>query len=187
MALLTKVMRSIFLVSFFLAILPPLPEGQQFADGFTAADRFFFWRFELVQSLEGGFHHMEDIGAAHRFGQNVVVSGGLENGTSAARCDDARTSRSRFEQHLGPSRAASDLMRDGCASHRDAADGLMSTLGRFAHGIRYGIGFADSQPNAAVAIADDNGDTELEAATAFDDFSHASDLDDALFELLFHI
>ena len=61
----------------------------------------------------------------------------------------------------------------------------MSAFGGFTHGIRHGIGLANSQPNVTAAVADHNGYSELEAASAFNHFGHASDLDDTLLKLLF--
>src|SRR5574340_530776 len=111
MELFTRVMRSILRVStFFLGILPPLPEGQKFIGGFPTPNGFFFRRFELAKRLEGGFYHVKDIGAPHRFGENVTISGSLEDGAHATRSDNAGTSRSRFQQYLGAGRAADNLM-----------------------------------------------------------------------------
>src|SRR5574340_653184 len=187
MELFTRVMRSILRVStFFLGILPPLPEGQKFIGGFPTPSGFFFRRFELTKRLEGGFHHVEDVGAPHRFGENVTISGSLEHGAHATRSDNAGTSRSRFQQYLGASCAADNLMRDGGAPAQDRSCRLLSAFGRLAHGIRHGVGLANSQTDVTAAVTDHNRHPELEAAAAFYDFRHASDLDDTLFELLLY-
>ena len=51
-----------------------------------------------------------------------------------------------------------------------------------ANGIRHFAGFAQSDANAALAVADDDEAAEGEAAAALDHLGHAVDLHDALFE-----
>ena len=186
MALLTRVMRSIFLVAVFSAILPPLPEGSSSLHGFATAGSFFFRRFELIQGIECGFHHIQHIGAAQRFGQNIMDTGCFQNGAHAASSDNAVPGEAGLSSTRAPAtRPITSCgmvvpdQRQLCAYFCERVRLLCAW-----HRVRHWL--CQCPANFAVVIANHNSHAELEAAAAFYHFGHTGDFDDTLVKLLFY-
>ena len=73
-------------------------------------------------------------------------------------------------------------MRNGLLDHRHGDEILLSLLDGFANRFGNFAGFADSKPDLALAIADDDERAEAKALTALDDLRDAIDAHDGLFE-----
>src|SRR5258707_15812842 len=73
-----------------------------------------------------------------------------------------------------------DFVRDGCPRQRDASHTLFRAIRTLADRLRHATRLPDANTHAALIIADDHHCAESKAATPFDDFRHAGDVDDAL-------
>src|SRR5512146_2620579 len=99
MGLRTSVTRSVLPEAAFLGILlPPLPERDEFFDALAAARSLLLGRAQLVERIEGGHDHIQDIGRSHRLGEDIADTSHFEHGAYAASRDHAGTGRSRLQE-----------------------------------------------------------------------------------------
>src|SRR6266545_7232472 len=137
---------------------------------------------QVGQCQQSRLDHVDRVRAAQRLGQDVLDARGFDDRAHGAARDHASTWRGRLEQDFRGAKLLHDLVRDRRASHRHADQIFPRALGALANRIGHLIGFAQADANVARAIADHNDRAEREAAAALDDFGHAVDLDDFLFE-----
>jgi hypothetical protein len=162
--------------------LSPFPVRQQIIHRLAAPGGLFLGRFERLKRMQCGLDGVQDIRGTKRFGQDIMDSDCLKHGTHTATGNNARTRGSWLEQYDGAAHLGSGLVRDGCLGKMDLVQILAGTIGGFTHGIRHGIGFANTHANLAVIIAHDQCHTELEAAATFHNLRHTRNLNHALIE-----
>src|SRR5512138_3251445 len=110
----TNVTRMVLSPDSFLGMLfPPFPERQQFIDILAAPRRFLLRRLQLLEGIKGCLHHIQNIGAALGFGQNITHASHLEHSAHTTGCDHARTGGSRFEHYARPANFAQYFVWDG--------------------------------------------------------------------------
>src|ERR671910_3650793 len=74
------------------------------------------------------------------------------------------------------------LVWDGCPDQRNADESLLRVLDTLADRLGHLAGFAESGPDHAVAVTDDDDRAEAEPTTALHHLGDAVDLDDLLLE-----
>src|SRR5512134_2184627 len=88
----TSVTRTVFpLVSFLGMLLPPFPEWQQIIDILATAGSFPLRGFQLLESIEGCLYHVQNIGTALGFRQNIAYAGHFEHRAHTTCRNHART------------------------------------------------------------------------------------------------
>ena len=112
------------------------------------------------------------------------MPGALDDGAHRAARDDARSLRSRLEEHPPAAEVAERLVRDRHAVERHPEDVLPRLVVPLADRLGHLVGLAEADADVTRLVADDDERAEAEAPPALDDLRDAVDVDDALLELL---
>src|SRR5580704_13083888 len=153
-----------------------------FLDGFAAHRGNLLDRAQRSERGDGRSHHVDRIGRPQTLRENVVDAGQLEYGAHRSPGDNAGTGRGRLEQNRRGAEFVAYLVGNRSLDHRDGDEALTGLLDGFANRLGHFGRLADSEPDLAFAVADDDECAETETFAAFDDLRDAIDAHDRLFK-----
>jgi hypothetical protein len=135
--------------------------------------------------LQGGLGHVGSVVGTEGFAQDISNPGGLEYCADGFSGNDTGAGRSGSQEDPGTAIGGKHLMRDGGFAEGDADHVTPGNLAGFPNGFCDLASLAESEADAATAIARDHEGAEAEAPAAFDDFGGAIDVDDFLAHFTF--
>jgi hypothetical protein len=119
---------------------------------------------------------------AQALGQDVLNSGGLNNGTNSTPGDDARTIGSWFQDNVAGAKSSGHLKRDS-SCHKWNPDQIFFCLFQsLANRFRHFVGLAHSATDHGMIVADDNQGAKAEPAATFDHFGHPANMNNFFLE-----